>query len=122
MVRDALGNFDSDEDEDDNMDTDPTSKSPTDGNMDTDADNTSPTDTNMDAAPTGEASSGPATDLSAASFSGLVVGSASEIAHLRTLPNNADGRHDDLYRGNNYMPSSSFEEDGTPVWLHDDDL
>jgi hypothetical protein len=113
MARDALGNFDSDEAED-NMDTDPTSKSPTDTNMDTDANNTSPTDTNMDAAPTGEASAGSATDMSVASFSNLVVGSASEIAHLRTLLWNEDGKRDDLSRGNNYMPADDYNEE--PIW------
>jgi hypothetical protein len=114
MVQDALGNFDSDEAED-NMDTDTTSKSPTDTNMDADANNTSPTNTNTDAAPTGEASAGSATDLSVASFSNLVVGSAREIAHLRTLPWNGDGKHDDLYRGNNYMPADDY--DGEPIWI-----
>jgi hypothetical protein len=110
---DALGDFESDEAED-NMDTDPTSKSPTDTKMDTDANNTSSTDTNMDAAPTGDAPTGSALDLPSSPFRGLVAGSAEETTLLRALPWNADGKHDDLYRGNNYMPADDY--DGEPIW------
>jgi hypothetical protein len=98
MSRDALGDFESDGAED-NMDTGPT--------------NTSLTDANMDAVPTGDAPTGSVLDLPSSPFGGLVEGSAEEMTLLRALPWNADGKHDDLYRGNNYMPADDY--DGEPI-------
>jgi hypothetical protein len=104
---DDLGDSEPDESGDADMDISPTDKSPT--------------DTNMDAEPTGNASTDPAPSF--ASVTGLVEGSAEELELLHSLPFNADGQWDDMYRGNNYVPAESMDQStGEPHWPLDPDL
>jgi len=103
-----LGNFESEEPADDNMDTEPTG--------------TSATDANMTNAPAGGATPAPSSEPDSTTplglFTPLVPHSTREIAYLRSRPYNESGAYDDIYRYNNYEEPDNYDESGEPIYLN----
>ncbi|KAK6007727.1 hypothetical protein QM012_004541 [Aureobasidium pullulans] len=90
MLREELGNFEDENEADHKMDT--TQTPATGGNR--------------------------YADMSGASPSNMVEGSDAELNYLHhVMPSNVDGRHDALYRGNNYKMPDDWDEFDNPIWL-----
>ncbi|KAG9963378.1 hypothetical protein KCU61_g3665, partial [Aureobasidium melanogenum] len=59
------------------------------------------------------------TNMAGAPPSSLVVGSRQEHNHLRSMPDNENGRHDALYRRHNYRSPDTLDEFDSPIYYSD---